>query len=65
MYLIPAEGYKNGGVQLLRVWKTGEICISRKDSGSGMGVKNISDLILKERQGVLKTKNPTKKQINK
>ena len=35
-----------------------------KDSGSGMGVKNKSDLILKEIHGVLKTKNPTKEQIN-
>ena len=29
-----------------------------------MGVKNISDLVLKEIDGVLKTKNPTKEQIN-
>ena len=31
-----------------------------KDVGSGMGVKNISDLVLKELRSVLKTKNPTK-----
>ena len=31
---------------------------------SGMGVKNISDLVLKEIHGILKTKNPTKEQIN-
>ena len=30
---------------------------------SGMGVKNISDLVLKEIHGILKTKNLTKKQI--
>ena len=36
-----------------------------KDVGSGMGVKIISDLILKEIHGLLKTKNPTKEQINK
>ena len=30
-----------------------------------MGVKNISDLNLKEMHGILKTKNPTKEQINK
>ena len=35
-----------------------------KNVRSGMGVKNI-DLILKEMHGVLETKNPTKKQINK
>ena len=35
-----------------------------KDVGSGMGVKNTSDLVLKEIHGILKTKNPTKEQIN-
>ena len=59
MYLISAEGYKNGGVQFLRVRETGEIWTGMKDSGSGMGVKNISDLILKEIHSILKTKNPT------
>ena len=64
-YLISAERYKNGGVQFLRVPETGEIWPSMKDSGSGMGAENISDLILKEIHGVLKTKNHTKEQINK
>ena len=30
-----------------------------------MGVKNISDLVLKEKYGIYETKNPTKEQINK
>ena len=38
MYLISVEGYKNGGVQFLRVQKTGEIWTSMKDTRSGMGV---------------------------
>ena len=29
-----------------------------------MGVKNISDLVLKEIYGICETKNPTKKQVN-
>ena len=33
MYLILAEGYKNGGVQFLRVQKTGEIWASMKHAG--------------------------------
>ena len=37
---------------------------SMKDAGSGMGVKNLSDLTLKEIYGIGETKNPTKKQIN-
>ena len=32
-----------------------------KDVGSGMGVKTISDLVLKEIDGICETKNPTKK----
>ena len=35
-----------------------------KDVRSGMGVKNISHLVLKELRGVLKTKIPTKEQIS-
>ena len=47
------------------MWETGEIWASMKDVGSSMDVKNISDLVLKEIHGILKTKNPTKEQINK
>ena len=32
-----------------------------KDVGSGIGVKNISDLLLKEIYGICETKNYTKK----
>ena len=35
-----------------------------KDVGSGRGVKNISDLDLKEIYGILETKNPAKEQVN-
>ena len=62
MYLISAEGYKNAEVDAKIVRKTGEIWVSMKDVGSGMGIKNISDLVFKELRGVLKTKNPTKEQ---
>ena len=36
-----------------------------KDVGSGIGVKNLSDLALKEIYGIYETKNLTKKQVNK
>ena len=45
--------------------ETSEIWASMKDSEIGVGVKNISDLILKEIHGVLKTKNSATGQINK
>ena len=44
-----AEGYKNGRANFLRVQKTSEIWASMKDIGSGMNVKNISDLVLKQK----------------
>ena len=61
---ISAKGYKNPDVHILIIKKTGEIWPSMKGIGSGMGVKNISDLTLKEIHSVLKTKNPTKEPIN-
>ena len=36
--------------------ETGEIWGSMKDTGGGMGVKNISNLVLKEIHGILKKK---------
>ena len=35
-----------------------------KDVGSGIGVKNISDLVLKEIHGICETKNPSKERVN-
>ena len=64
MYLISAEGYKNAEVDAKIVRKTGEIWVSMRDVGSCMGVKNISDLVLKEIHSVRETKNPTKEQIS-
>ena len=64
MYLISAEGYKNAEAETKTVRKTGEIWVSMKDVGSGMGVKNIPDYVLKESPGVLKTKIPTKEEIS-
>ena len=60
MYLISAQGYTNASVNILKIRKTGEIWVSMKDIGGGLGVKNISDLVLKEIHGVY-----GKKTINK
>ena len=65
MYLISAAWYKNADVKFLTIKATSEIWVNMKDVGSGMGVKNISDLVLKEIYGICETKNPTKKQVNK
>ena len=64
MYLISAERYKNAKVDFLSITTTSEIWVNMKDVGSGMGVNNISDLVLKEIYGICETRNSTKKQVN-
>ena len=64
MYLISAERYKNAKVDFLKIKTTSEIWVSKKDIGSGLGVKNISDLVLKEIYGVCETKNSSKEEVN-
>ena len=62
MNLISAEGYKNAKVHFLKIRKTGELWISIKDVGNGLGVKNISDLVLKEIYGIYEKKELTKEE---
>ena len=64
MYLISAEGYINAGVHILKIRKTNEIWLSMKDCGNGLGVKNISDLVLKEIYGIHEGKKMKKEEIN-
>ena len=52
MDLISAKGYKNAGISHLIIEETDEPWISMKDVGVALGVKSISDLILKEMQGI-------------
>ena len=64
MYLISTEEYKNVTVEFLSIKTNSEIWVNMKDVESGMGVKNISDLVCKEIYGICETKNPTKKQVD-
>ena len=63
MYLILTEGYKNACVYFLRVRKIDKIWAHMKNVQDGFGVKNMSDLILKEIYGIYEKKN-TKEQKN-
>ena len=65
MYLISAEGFKNAGVDLSRIKKNDKIWTKMKDVQDGLGVRNISDVVLKEIYGIYKTKSLTKEQIRK
>ena len=56
MYLISAGGYKNPEADILRIKKTGEIWTNMKGVQNGLGVQNISDLVLKKIYGIYKKK---------
>ena len=62
MNLISAEGYKNAGVHCLKIRKTDELWVGMKDVGVGLGVKSISDLVLKEICGIYEKKELTKEE---
>ena len=61
MYLISVERYKNANVDFLTIKTTSKIWVNMKDLGSGMGVKNIADLVLKEIYGICETKKSYKR----
>ena len=60
MDLISAKGYTNAGVDCLKIEETGELWVGIKNVRNRLGVKNISDLVLKEIYGIYE-----KKRINK
>ena len=62
MNLISAEGYKNANVNFLKIRKTGELWVRIKDVGDGLGVKTISDLVLKEIYGIYEKRKLTKEE---
>ena len=62
MYLISAEAYKNADVHIL-IKKTSEIWPSMQDVENGMGVKNVSDLVLKEIYDICEKKTLQKSKL--
>ena len=58
MDLISVEGYNNAGVHTIQV--KNDLWVSMKDVGNGLGVKNISGLVLKEIYGAYEKKKLTK-----
>ena len=65
MYLISSEEYKNAGVCILIIKKANKIWASLENVQDGLGVKNMSDLVLKEIYGIYETKILVKDQIKK
>ena len=62
MSLISAQGYKNANVHCLKIRKTDELWVCMKDVAVGLGVKSISDLVLKEICGIYEKKELTKEE---
>ena len=62
MDLISAKAYENAKVHFIQV--KNDLWVSIKDVGNGLGVKNISDLVLKEIQGHYEKKNQQKKKLD-
>ena len=61
MGLISAKAYENAKVHTIQV--KNDLWVSMKDVGNGLGVKNISDLVLKEIYGAYEKKKLTKEEI--
>ena len=61
MDLISAKSYENAKVHAIQV--KNDLWISMKDVGNGLGVKNISDLVLEEKYGAYEKKKVTKEEI--
>ena len=62
IYLISSEGYENANVKTLSE-KNRKIWVSMKNVKIGIGVTNMSDLILKKIYGICETKNPTEEHV--
>ena len=57
-YLVTAKAYQNAKVHFIQV--KNDLWVSMKDVKNGLGVKNISDLVLKEIEGRSEKKYKTK-----
>ena len=62
MELVSVKGYENAKVICLKN-ENGNLWAIMKDVKDGLGVKNISDLVLKEIYGAYEKKNLTKEEV--
>ena len=65
MNLTSADRCKNADVNFSIIRKTAQIWVSMKNVHNGLGVKNMSDLVLKEIYGRYGTKNLKNNEIKK
>ena len=60
MVFITNESYKNAGVNVIK--DKNYFWVKMKDAENELGTKNISDLLIKEMQGIFETKKLTNEQ---
>ena len=65
MDLTSDERYKNAEVNFLKIRKADEIWVSMKNGHDGLGVKDMSDLVLKEIYGKYERKHFADNKIKK
>ena len=65
MDLTSDERYKNAEVNFWKIRKTDEIWVNMKNVHDGLGVKDMSDLVLKEIYGKYERKHFTDNKIKK
>ena len=65
MVLITVQNYTNGRVHTKTAGNRELFWVKMIDVQNRLGIKNISDSVKINIQGIFETKNPTKKQIRK
>ena len=63
MSLISIERYENAVVHYIKTEKNGKLWKNMKNSGYGLGVTNIYDLVLKEIKDIYEKRQLTKEEI--
>ena len=65
MVVVTVQKYTDGEVHTITVGNRELFWVKMIDVQNKLGIKNISDLVRKDIQGIFETKNPTKKQVRK
>ena len=65
MVIVTFQNYTDAKVCTITVGNRELFWVKRIDIQNNLSIRNISDLVRKNIQGIFETKNPTKKQIRK
>ena len=63
MVVITVQNYTNAEVHTMKVGNRELFWVKMIDVQNGLGIKNVSDIVRKELQGIYETKNPTEEQV--